>query len=146
MCPRCGSLSPNGTQRCDCGLGYSLSPSSTISSDLMAKQGSKGILRALVSACMVPLLLLNVFGGIAAGIWLALLGRWRELGAGIGLMILASYVLAFVLGVLPTLAFAGTVAVSALIGAVMLIGAAMDFWKFRLEYRHSPLSDVDPGL
>jgi hypothetical protein len=32
---------------------------------------------------MIPLMLLNAFGGVAAGLWLALLGEWWALGVGL---------------------------------------------------------------
>jgi hypothetical protein len=32
---------------------------------------------------MVPLMILNIFGGIASGIWLAILGEWGGIGAGL---------------------------------------------------------------
>lgn len=30
-----------------------------------------------------PIMLLNVFGGIVSGIWLAILGQWGSIGVGI---------------------------------------------------------------
>lgn len=37
----------------------------------------------LVMLLMVPLMLLNFFGGIGSGIWLAILGEWWAIGYGI---------------------------------------------------------------
>ena len=40
-------------------------------------------MQALIVALMVPLMLLNVFGGIVSGIWLAILGQWWAIGIGL---------------------------------------------------------------
>jgi hypothetical protein len=41
----------------------------------------------LMSALAIPLLLINLFGDIVAGIWLAVLREWRILGQGIALAV-----------------------------------------------------------
>ena len=40
-------------------------------------------MQALISLLMVPLMILNIFGGIASGIWLAFLGEWGGIGVGL---------------------------------------------------------------
>lgn len=40
-------------------------------------------MQALISLLMVPLMVLNIFGGIASGIWLAILGEWGGIGMGL---------------------------------------------------------------
>lgn len=40
-------------------------------------------MQALVVVLMVPLMLLNFFGGIGSGIWLAILGEWWAIGYGL---------------------------------------------------------------
>ncbi len=40
------------------------------------------LLQALVALLMVPLMVLNFFGGIGSGIWLAILGEWWAIGYG----------------------------------------------------------------
>jgi hypothetical protein len=40
-------------------------------------------MQALLALVMIPLMLLNAFGGVAAGLWLALLGEWWALGVGL---------------------------------------------------------------
>jgi len=40
-------------------------------------------MQALVSVLMVPLMFLNLLGGIVSGIWLAILGEWGGIGAGL---------------------------------------------------------------
>jgi hypothetical protein len=40
-------------------------------------------LGGFITYIAVPLLILNVFGGLVAGIWLAILGEWRTIGAGV---------------------------------------------------------------
>lgn len=60
-------------------------------------------MQALVALFIVPLTLLNAFGGIASGIWLAVLGEWWAIGYGL-LGLFAPFLLAFVL--VPGLIFA----------------------------------------
>jgi hypothetical protein len=57
---------------------------------------------ALLQVLMVPLVVLNIFGAIVSGIWLAVLGQWGAIGIGL----LAMFVSSFVLGIamLPQLA------------------------------------------
>src|SRR4051794_29268627 len=40
-------------------------------------------LNAIIAALVIPLILLNVFGGIVSGIWLAILGKWNPIFVGI---------------------------------------------------------------
>jgi hypothetical protein len=40
-------------------------------------------MQTLVTLVMVPLMLLNAFGGLVSGIWLAILGEWWALGYGL---------------------------------------------------------------
>lgn len=40
-------------------------------------------MQALIVALMLPLTLLNIFGGIVSGIWLAVLGQWWAIGIGL---------------------------------------------------------------
>ena len=37
-------------------------------------------LMGLITALSVPLMILNILGGIVSGIWLAILGRWGTVG------------------------------------------------------------------
>lgn len=55
----------------------------------------------LVTLCAVPLMLLNMFGGLVSGVTLLLLGRWRDVVAGIAGAALAP----FILGLLVLLGF-----------------------------------------
>jgi hypothetical protein len=64
-----------------------------------------GVLGKLMTAVSVPLMILNVFGGIVAGIWLAILGKWGVIGWGIAAMIFGPWIVS--LGMLPGLLFAG---------------------------------------
>ncbi|WP_321389714.1 hypothetical protein [Emcibacter sp.] len=50
-----------------------------------------------LAALMVPLFLLNSFGGIVSGVWLAFLGEWAIIGYGLLVIILASAVIGIVL-------------------------------------------------
>jgi hypothetical protein len=54
-------------------------------------------LMGLVKALSVPLMLLNLFGGMASGIWLAVLRDWSTLGLGIGSFFVSTFILGIVL-------------------------------------------------
>ena len=45
-------------------------------------------MEALIAIATLPLLALNLLGGIVGFIWLAVLGEWGHIGAGVGAMIL----------------------------------------------------------
>ena len=49
-------------------------------------------------------IVLNTFGGIVAGIWLALRGDWGSIGIGLVLLVVAPFILGIAL--LPSLALA----------------------------------------
>jgi hypothetical protein len=40
-------------------------------------------MQAFIGGLMLPLMLLNVFGGIVSGVWLAILGQWWAIGIGL---------------------------------------------------------------
>ena len=40
-------------------------------------------LTGLIAALTIPLMILNMLGGIVSGIWLAILGDWGTFGLGI---------------------------------------------------------------
>jgi hypothetical protein len=54
-------------------------------------------MKRLIEWFSLPVLFLNLFGGIIAGIWLAILGEWKLIGIGIGLMIFSTYFLSMLL-------------------------------------------------
>ncbi len=64
----------------------------------------KAVITALLGVLAVPFVVLNLLGGIAAGIWLAILGEWGAIGYGI----LASFVAVYALSIalLPQAIFA----------------------------------------
>jgi hypothetical protein len=66
-------------------------------------------MQSLLALVIIPLVLLNAFGGIASGIWLAVLGEWWALGYGLIGLLLSHFFLAFVLapGLIILLAPAG---------------------------------------
>ncbi len=51
------------------------------------------------SLLILPLILLNTFGGIIAGIWLAILGEWGHIGTGLLLAIGGPWFLSIPLGI-----------------------------------------------
>lgn len=54
-------------------------------------------MQAIVTLLMVPLILLNVLGGIVSGIWLGILGEWWAIGYGLAGLFLSHFLLAFAL-------------------------------------------------
>jgi hypothetical protein len=58
----------------------------------------------LISALSIPLMLLNMLGGIVSGIWLAILGEWGAVGAGVLGLFVSTSLLGFAL--MPGLLFA----------------------------------------
>ncbi len=58
----------------------------------------------------VPIMLLNLLGGIVSGIWLAFLGEWGEIGRGLFFMIFAGFFIGFAL--MPGLLFAAPAAMA----------------------------------
>jgi hypothetical protein len=65
-------------------------------------------LMGLISALSFPLMLLNGFGGIISGIWLAVIRDWRPLGLGIGFFLFSSLILGLALA--PSLLLAAPAA------------------------------------
>jgi len=59
---------------------------------------------AIITALGIPLMLLNLLGGIGSGIWLAVLGEWSTLGLGITFFFVSTFLLGLVL--MPGLALA----------------------------------------
>ena len=54
-------------------------------------------LSGLITALSIPLMILNMLGGIVAGIWLAILGEWSTIGAGILVFFVSTGILGFVI-------------------------------------------------
>ena len=61
------------------------------------------IVESIISAITVPIMILNMFGGIIAGIWLAFLGEWRLILIGILLIFTSHFYLSILM--LPGLLF-----------------------------------------
>jgi hypothetical protein len=62
--------------------------------------GTRGLLVSLFGAMtlfLTPVMLLNVFVGIIAGVWLAILGKWWALGYGFGLLVVSTFGRSFLL-------------------------------------------------
>lgn len=62
----------------------------------------------LIAALSIPLMLLNVLGGIVSGIWLAILGEWGAIVTGVLSVFVSSELLGFAL--MPGLLFAAPAA------------------------------------
>jgi len=67
---------------------------------------------ATLTALTVPIMILNLLGGIISGIWLAILGEWGQIFRGILLMVVSNYAISFVL--LPSLLLFATPAAIAI--------------------------------
>jgi hypothetical protein len=68
-------------------------------------------LMGLITALSIPLMILNMLGGIVAGIWLAILGEWGAIGTGVFFFFVSSGLLGFAL--MPSLLFAAPAALCA---------------------------------
>ena len=65
-------------------------------------------LMSLLTALTVPLVLMNMLGGVVSGIWLAFLGEWKAIGMGIFILFASIFVLG--LALMPNLIFAAPAA------------------------------------
>ena len=59
---------------------------------------------ATFTALTVPIMILNLLGGIVSGIWLAILGEWGEIFRGILFMVISGFAIS--LALMPSLFFA----------------------------------------
>lgn len=55
------------------------------------------VLTGFLTAFSIPLMVLNVLGGITSGVWLVVLRDWNTLGLGVGLFIGSTLILGFAL-------------------------------------------------
>lgn len=62
-------------------------------------------------ALAIPFMLMNVFGGLVGGIWLAFLGRWSVIFSGIGFMIAGAFIISVLM--IPGMIFATPAAMAA---------------------------------
>ncbi len=65
---------------------------------------------ATITALTVPVILLNLLGGIVSGTWLAILGEWGEIIRGIIFFVASGFAVSFAL--MPSLLFAGPAAIA----------------------------------
>lgn len=63
-----------------------------------------------LSGLSIPILILNLLGGIISGIWLAILGEWGEITRGLFFIIVSSFAISFAL--MPGLLFAAPAAIA----------------------------------
>lgn len=62
-------------------------------------------LSAFLTLIIIPIAILNGFGGIVSGIWLAVLGEWGSIGYGLLALVCSGFVIGIAL--IPSLLFAG---------------------------------------
>jgi len=65
---------------------------------------------ATITVLTVPIMLLNLLGGIGSGIWLAILGEWGEIIRGIIFFVVAGFAISIAL--MPSLLFAAPAAMA----------------------------------
>lgn len=63
-----------------------------------------------LAALSLPIMLLNLFGGIISGIWLAILGEWSEIFRGLLFMIVSGFAISIAL--MPSMLFAAPAAIA----------------------------------
>ena len=63
----------------------------------------KKVLMTTIMTLSIPIIILNIFGGIVSGIWLAILGEWDDIGMGIGFIFVSGFGISFAL--MPGLLF-----------------------------------------
>jgi len=77
---------------------------------------------ATITVLTVPIMLLNLLGGIVSGVWLAILGEWGEIVRGIIFFVVAGFAISIAL--MPSLLFAAPAAMAMERGK-KLIGALL---------------------
>ena len=65
---------------------------------------------ASLTTLSVPIMFLNLLGGIISGIWLVILGEWSEIFRGILFMVVSGFVISIAL--MPSLLFAAPAALA----------------------------------
>ena len=75
-------------------------------------------MQAIASILLVPFMLLNFFGGIGSGIWLAILGEWWAIGYGVAGLFFSSMIIG--IAMMPGLLFAAPAAILAEKGKLLL--------------------------
>ncbi len=65
---------------------------------------------ATLTALTIPIMILNLLGGIISGIWLVILGEWGEIVRGIIFIVVSGFAISFAL--MPSLLFAGPAAMA----------------------------------
>jgi hypothetical protein len=76
-----------------------------------------------LNALSVPLMVLNIFGEVVSGIWLLIIGDWRVVLLGIGIVIVSSFGLSILM--LPSLLFAGLAALGKRVSQIIAVVLSM---------------------
>ncbi len=97
---------------------------------VISEKLQKGFGATLISLT-VPIMILNIFGGIVSGIWLAILGEWGEIIQGIGLIVFSGLLISFAL--MPGLLFAGP-AIIAMERGKKILGTFLGFLSVLYTY------------
>jgi hypothetical protein len=67
------------------------------------KLGSPKMIQSIIALATLPFMFLNIFAGIGGGIWLLILGQYKPVVIGIGLIIIGRFITGFLL--MPGLIF-----------------------------------------
>jgi len=119
-----------------------------------------GRMQAIFTLLMTPIILLNIFGGIAGFVWLMVLGKWGSVGVAFamlfgGVFLCGLAVLPGLIFALPAASLQGKGTVSSVIGAIIGSGAllwtysVMAVWAwftFRYFLQKSSYEDLWPHL
>lgn len=86
---------------------------------------------SILTPLIFPIMILNIFGGIVAGIWLAILGEWGNIIQGIGFIVFSGLLISFAL--MPGLLFSGP-AIIAMERGKKILGVFLGFLSVLYTY------------
>jgi len=95
-------------------------------------------MESLIATLLVPIMLLNSIGGVVAGIWLIVIGKWTLVVSALISTVISTWVLALLLA--PTLIFAKPFAWATerkKNALVLILGALSNLWTFVLMLLYS---------
>jgi len=116
FCENCGKNIDDNINFCgNCGLSvarecYYEEPPLLIENEPSSLVSFIKVLTAIMAGLAAPLMILNFFGGIVSGIWLAILGDWHVIIQGVIFLIFSSFAISFAL--MPSLLFAAPAALA----------------------------------
>ena len=94
-----------------------------------------GIFTGLMAVFAIPLMFLNMFGGIVSGVWLLVIGRWHEFLLGLVVLFGGTFLIGFVL--IPSMGMAVSSAALMRSGrnwTGLLFGIAGSAWTYLIMF------------